>query len=533
MIKTLLSIMAIVAVSLPSFAQQGQSHFEGQLPKKDTSFLGDAVRTQINSGFFSFNTDTSMWGTWTGWSLSSMRDTTNGTFTNDRSSITGGGVNHSAGYAVAYSSPNITMVEATQLTGTYITNTTYAYKVVKNGNGFSKKFGGTSGDDADSFVVRANGYLAGTLVDFSDFYLADYTFSDNKKDYVVNDYKWWDLSTLGKIDSLSFTFYSSDSGTFGLNTPTYFCIDNFNGVAPDTVVSKTSFERFDLGVNGYANGSDGLGGFYSNGAFFHNNYNPQWMSWSGFGLSNHTDVTTTGFANQYSAFAGSGQNKSSNYITANGFGPLTIDLPYNTAGNELKGVYLTNATYTALSMKEGDGFAKKFGGTSGDDEDWYKVDIIGFDADGNVTDTVEFYLADYRFSDNTMDYIVEDWTWVSLEALGNITRIELELSSTDVGDHGMNTPAYVCMDGFNTADPVSIIAPRMSQVQLFPNPAINLVSVSLKQKVSEVEIFNMQGSLVWKGNQAKNIDILALPKGQYTLRAFTANEIYHAPFVKL
>ena len=65
------------------------------------------------------------------------------------------------------------------------------------------------------------------------------------------------------------------------------------------------------------------------------------------------------------------------------------------------------------------------------------------------TDSVDFYLADYRFADNSEDYIVKDWTFVSLEALGDVDSLLFSLTSTDNDSmFGMNTPAYFCMDNF-------------------------------------------------------------------------------------
>lgn len=535
MIKNLLSIGAFVALCLPVFAQSGLSHFEGSLPKLDTSFVGEKGRNQGTSGLFHYSMDTSRWGTWTGWSFSSMRDTKTGDFTNDRSSINGAGANYSTTYAIGFDAPNIRLDEPMQLSGTYINNTTYAFKVMEKGNEFAKKFGGDDGTDPDSFVVRATGYLSGATTGSSDFYLADFTFSDDSKDYIVGEFTWWDLRALGTVDSISFGFISSDTGQYGINTPTYFSMDNFNGVAPDTKVGEAHYDGFDLGTEGYLNGADGLGGFYSEGAFYYNNYNPSWKSWSGFSLSNNTDTLTEDFKNQYSSFAGGGFNESDNFIVANGFGPMTIELPYHANGHQLKGVYLTNATYAALSMRNGDDIAKKFGGDSGNDEDWYKVDIIGFDYKGVPTDTIEFYLADYRFSNNSLDYIVKDWTWVDLSELGAVTKLELQLSSSDVGQYGMNTPAYICMDGFNTENPVSTIALDRPQVQLFPNPASHFISFQLPENTvaENVVIFDMRGSAVLNSTSVSSINIAELPKGQYTLRVATANEVYHAPFIKL
>jgi hypothetical protein len=96
-------------------------------------------------------------------------------------------------------------------------------------------------------------------------------------------------------------------------------------------------------------------------------------------------------------------------------------------------------------MLNGDGFSKQFGGASGDDPDWLRLDIIGMNGQ-SATGTVPFYLADYRFADNSQDYVVSDWTWVDLSALGPVTALMFDLSSTDMGPFGMNTPAYFVMD---------------------------------------------------------------------------------------
>src|SRR5687768_10148904 len=46
---------------------------------------------------------------------------------------------------------------------------------------------------------------------------------------------------------------------------------------------------------------------YNSGDYnFENNYNAGWGSWAGWAISNVTDNTTQGWANQYSAITGSG-----------------------------------------------------------------------------------------------------------------------------------------------------------------------------------------------------------------------------------
>jgi hypothetical protein len=89
--------------------------------------------------------------------------------------------------------------------------------------------------------------------------------------------------------------------------------------------------------------------------------------------------------------------------------------------------------------------AKKFGGDSGNEEDFFKLEIQGFR--GTVaTGSVDFFLADYRFADNTQDYLVDQWARVNLSSLGAVDSLKFALSSSDLGQFGMNTPAYFAMD---------------------------------------------------------------------------------------
>jgi len=117
----------------------------------------------------------------------------------------------------------------------------------------------------------------------------------------------------------------------------------------------------------------------------------------------------------------------------------------NTAGI-IDGLYVTNNNYAYYSMLNGDLYAKKFGGDSGDDPDWFLLTITGKDASGAVVDSVGFYLADYQFADNSQDYIVNTWEYFDLTELGIVKSLEFSLSSSDMGSNGMNTPGYFALD---------------------------------------------------------------------------------------
>ncbi len=206
-----------------------------------------------------------------------------------------------------------------------------------------------------------------------------------------------------------------------------------------------TFDDLSLGAESYWNGSDGSGGFSSGSAYFSNNYNSTYMSWDGFAYSNISDTTSSGWTAQYNAITGGGQSGSANYaISYVGWAePPTIML--NTP-RIVDGLYVTNNNYAYHSMLNGDAYAKKFGGDSGDEADWFLLTITGKDAGGTEVGNVEFHLADYRFADNGQDYIVNTWEYVDLMGLGTVKSLEFSLSSSDVGSYGMNTPAYFALD---------------------------------------------------------------------------------------
>lgn len=221
------------------------------------------------------------------------------------------------------------------------------------------------------------------------------------------------------------------------------------------------------GPSGVWNGQAGSGGLGISGANFSNSYTDfggGFYGWDGFAYSNRTDATTLGFSNQFSAYPGSGAFGSSQYALGYTNAIITINMT-NLAG---KGAYLTNTTYAALSMLSGDSFAKKFGGASANDPDYFKLTISGF-AGGSATGTaVNFFLADFRFTDNTQDYIVNQWTYVDFSALGTVDEIRFGFESTDNGMFGINTPTYFAMDNLTAIpEPGSLMLVLFSGACLF------------------------------------------------------------------
>lgn len=216
-----------------------------------------------------------------------------------------------------------------------------------------------------------------------------------------------------------------------------------------THASVVGFEDLTLNPNTYWNGSNGAGSFTSGGVTFPNSYNATYGSWSGFAYSNVQDPTTPGWSNQYAARPGSGAGTSHNYAVAyQGADRLAISLA-TSWDFQGRGLFVGNTTYAAFDMLNGSGFSKRFGGSTGTDADWLRLTVRGL-LGGSETGAVDFYLADYRFSNSSQDYIVNTWAFVDLTSLGTVDALSFDLASSDNGDWGMNTPAYFAIDNLGS-----------------------------------------------------------------------------------
>ncbi len=282
------------------------------------------------------------------------------------------------------------------------------------------------------------------------------------------------------------------------------------------------FEGVILSPESFNYGSSGSGGFIENGVVFSNDYNSSWDSWNGFAISNTTDVTTPGYLNQYSAFAGSGSG-SSNYAVYYPAGTIS----FAGQGVDLDSLEITNTTYTAISMRDGDPYGKKFGsltdangvvdGTNG--EDYYKVWIFAHAENGSKIDSVEFYLADFRFTNDTQDYIVNTWYSIDLSFIEEtVYSISFLLESSDNGAFGMNTPAYFAIDNLTINKSTGLSENTMSGITVYPNPMVDQLHV--KGESGIIEIYDVAGKSVLTSNYSGDttIEVSDLSSGSYTMK---------------
>lgn len=297
-----------------------------------------------------------------------------------------------------------------------------------------------------------------------------------------------------------------------------------------------TFEDLGLPVDSFWNGSDMSGGFTNGNAFFSNTYNSTYSSWGGFSYSSKTDSINGGFGNMYSSANGKGSNNSNTYAV--GFvsaysGPTSIKLQGDAMGKVVDGFYINNNAYAYQSMFNGDAYAKKF---TSHDSDWFKLTTVGY-LNGSAVDTVDFYLADFRFADSSDAYIVKSWTWLDLAVLGNVDSLAFSMSSSDNGTYGMNTPAYFCMDDFTTADGVGFASSVADvAVRVYPNPVQNTLFVNVTDaQIQQIHIFDISGKLVKEiitDNNTLNINIQDLNSGLYQLQIITDKGLISKKLIK-
>ena len=185
----------------------------------------------FKSGSYEFvNSVNPAWGSWMGCSYSNMTATSFESYEKDQwNSAAGHGAAGSANYGVIYGSSTPMEIikvldgdtEGRIIAGMNITNSAWVVECVKNGNGAANKF-----KQGSWFKVIFTGTKADKSTASVDYYLADYR-SENESEWTcLTDWAWIDLSSLGKVVSLSVSFDGTDKSYGYLNTSTYVCIDN-------------------------------------------------------------------------------------------------------------------------------------------------------------------------------------------------------------------------------------------------------------------------------------------------------------------
>lgn len=206
--------------------------YKGEKPALYKGYLDAASNL-----FFNTTTDPAAYGFGNGGiAISQWTNSTTEGFTNQCSVYSEkavekkGGHNGSATFAVvsvaSFGEPGGYMYfkneEENQIQHVYITNSTYAVLSMLNGDAIAKKH---TYERKDWFKLTFIGHNSkGTETGRVEFYLSDFR-TENAKG-VVTEWTKVDLSSLGNVNKVTFELDSSDKGDYGMNTPSYFCMDD-------------------------------------------------------------------------------------------------------------------------------------------------------------------------------------------------------------------------------------------------------------------------------------------------------------------
>ena len=159
----------------------------------------------------------------------------------------------------------------------------------------------------------------------------------------------------------------------------------------------------------------------------------------GHAISNYIseDYTKASYTKQLEIPAASGHNGSKNFCVHNGYASYPgapVPSIYFSDGKArlIDHMFVVNTSYTLNDMTNPYTTFKK-------GEDWLKIIATGYDAEGEVTGTAEFFLAkDGEF--------VTDWTEFDLTPLGKVVKVEFNVDGSDKNTWGLSTPAYFAYD---------------------------------------------------------------------------------------
>ncbi|TWU43407.1 hypothetical protein Q31b_24460 [Novipirellula aureliae] len=267
MLSTRLStVNAATVIDFESHPLGVEDFFQGPVPGADespgpyggTRFTGNL---DIQGVGFS-NSYENFYNSWGGFAVSNRTDTTTGDFNNQFSAFPGSGANESSNYGVASGYhdlvgnftgneafdrnnlahlrglPSIYLPQDTEAISAFVTNTTYAALTMANGGEGARAFGDTDFFKLSVYGIDANDEVLSNEIEF---HLADYRSED---DYIIDAWTLLDLTPLAGASSLHFNLASNDNGNWGMNTPSYFAIDNLTIQA---VPEPSSFAILSLG----------------------------------------------------------------------------------------------------------------------------------------------------------------------------------------------------------------------------------------------------------------------------------------------
>ena len=491
----------MVAALLCTFACLAQVvDFEDLTLEPNSSWIGSDGTGQFTSSYLTlYNDYDSQYSSWQGFAYTNGTDAETNSYTN-LSSCVGHGAGNSATYVTAYIGSDwmgdyspipVSMKINTELSGDFAHRGAYFCMPVL----LKKYVVGTASEyyyatQQFYFKLKASAYANGTLVGEQEIMLADFTEGHS---YMMDDWTYVDLSWIANADSLNFIALSNDDSEYGINTPAYFCMDNFGAQDPNYVnyTDVIDFEEFELEPNTSWYSHELTGTFRSSYLTFYSHYDEDWGSayWEGFAYTNGTSTETSDY-NDLSAAAGSGNDGSENYATCYiGFYNMTgikIDTEHS-VNFENRGAYFCLPAYVSSYIGDENG-------SFAENHYYYSVKITAFAAGTEVANR-EIVMADFR---DDASYKMDEWTFVDLSWIANADSLYFSALSNDANEYGLLVPSYFCMDDFGIQAPEVFIGQNIAESLSIDAyfDAAGILNLNCESRILDVCVYDMAGRLV-------------------------------------
>lgn len=258
--------------------------------------------------------------------------------------------------------------------------------------------------------------------------------------------------------------------------------------------------------------------------------NSEWMSWNGFTASNLANnarqENTIKFQFSNMAKGGIMLNADGTVLTDEFGAPVvSADVPYlvgfygafygekactltmsDGLPHQVKGAYFNLNSYPYYCIEFGDAYARAF-----NNGDKFTLTVHGIAAD-ETEKTVDVTLASYTNGNLTIN---RGWKYVDLSALGAVNQLYFTMSSTDIGEWGMNTPAYFCMDKLSVAsDPDSSLAQVAARAAISYDRKSGIATAD----ADYIAVYDTAGNrqMATEGNR---VDLSNLAAGVYVIKA--------------
>ena len=247
----------LIVSSLASAQQNKVFDFEELTLETNSYWNGSDESNSFGDDFITFeNNYNTTYSSWDCFAYSNMTDQTTQDWTN-MYSVYAGEANSGNNFGLffppmgGYEDGNTYVSESgkcyftnpVEISSIWITNSTLGALSIINGDAYSDAF---TVDEDDFFKLIIVGKNGETQTGEIEFMLADYT---GETGIVIDTWQEVDLSSLGTVDTLLFSLVSTNYGDYGINNPTYFCLDDVTYTTTGAINNEIADSDFSIYPN--------------------------------------------------------------------------------------------------------------------------------------------------------------------------------------------------------------------------------------------------------------------------------------------